>query len=485
VGAQRSRRGGLIVLLIAIVVVGIVATSVTVARADPSPGEKSVRVVQWPEAIAPIAHRVELIRGLRFRHSVPVRHVHVQRGTTVPVDARTRATFETALQPLVALGLVSGDNDVASLVSTMYESPAGVYSPESKVIRIFVPTGAAFGHAVLAHELTHALEDQHFRQGDRPTPRTASQAIADRAVVEGSASLVERWYVHEQWKAPFQREAPSGAVDLGTSTPLRQWEWFAALGTAPYALGLEYVDATLARGDLPWGRIVAYPPSSDVVVVDPLVSPGSLWQATSPIPSALVREPAALEVFLVLASRVDPADALEAVVHSAGAMLTTYERDGRPCADLTLLTRTPDDPAVNATLDEWIASAGAANASRSSVANFGSRVLEPARTPTGAPTVLLVKVGAPVLTSCRGVSAAPFGSFVVPLAQLVGRNAAIARALRHGLDDTTTACVAQAVFTDPQVRDDLRRALGSQPTISANHPRRVYRRAVAGCASNL
>ena len=101
-GAQRSGRRGRIVLLIAIVVVGIVVTSVTVARADPLPREKSVRVVQWPEAIAPIAHRVELIRGLRFRHSVPVRHVHVQRGTTVPVDARTRATFETALQPLVA-----------------------------------------------------------------------------------------------------------------------------------------------------------------------------------------------------------------------------------------------------------------------------------------------------------------------------------------------------------------------------------------------
>ena len=480
-GARRTGRGGLVVLLVAIVVVGVVATSVTVARADPPPAEKPVRVVHWPADIAPIADRVEQIRGLRFRHAIPVRHVQVPNGSATPVDASTRAALETAVKPLVALGMVGASNNVASLFDAASEPPAGVYTSDNEVIRVFVPTATASGRAVLAHELTHALEDQRFPQADRRTPRIATQVIAYRAVVEGSASRVQRLYVDEPWEPPFpaQRVVHPGEIQFGTDTSVQEWEWFAALGVAPYTLGTAYVDATLARGDVTWDRIIADPPISDVVIVDPLAPPGSLFQARG-LPSTTFSEPSAIEVYLVLASRIDPADALDAMLRSSGSLLTTYERDGRPCADLTLLTRRPDDPSVTATLDKWIASAGPANASRGSVST-GTRIVEPSRTPSGAPFVFTVQPGSPILTSCRGVAAVPFGSFFVPLALLVGRNEAAARAMRHGFDETATACIADAVLTDRRFRDHLRGDLESRSTLAANVPRRVYRRAVAGC----
>jgi hypothetical protein len=473
-----------VVLVVALLVVGAVITALTVDRAEPAPTPKAVHDVEWPDDIAPIARSVELIRGLRFKHAVPVRYVHASTFSlpASALDDRTRAALDTFLQPFVDFGLVNGQTDLATLLGAVAESPAGAYSPRSGVIRIYEPAGTTFARTVLAHELTHALENQNFPEKDRPSPVTPSEVLAEKGVVEGSATFVEQRYIAE-WTLPFARVAHQRSFNFSADATTRNWEWFTALGVAPYVLGPAYIDATLARGDLTWNKIVSLSPSGDVVILDPLVAPSSLWQATSPRRTASVPEPTALEVFLILASRIDTADALTAVTHSSGATLSTYDRDGRRCVDLSFVTATPNDPAVVGALDRWVAAAGPANASRAAVPSPFDSVVVPARTPGGRAIVSLLKPGGPILTSCRGVSVVPFGSFTVPLLQLAGRSTAVARSLRQGLEPSVTECIAHAVLADEQYRVALQQAVVSGPSAVGDAPARAYRRAQAACGS--
>jgi hypothetical protein len=185
---------------------------------------------------------------------------------------------------------------------------------------------------------------------------------------------------------------------------------------------------------------------------------------------------------MLLASRIDAAAALDAVSHSSGATFSMNDHDGRRCADLALVTTTRNDPVVIGALDRWIVAAGPANASRSSQPGGRSLVVAPARMPGGAPTVLLVKEGAPVLTSCN-VSVAPYGSFIIPFAQLAARNAAIAGALRHGVDDTAAACIGHAVLTDEEYRSALHRALDRNRDLPGDARAHVARRAAKACGT--
>jgi hypothetical protein len=97
--------------------------------------------------------------------------------------------------------------------------------------------------------------------------------------------------------------------------------------------------------------------------------------------------------------------------------------------------------------------------------------------------VSLLKPGGPILTSCRGVSVVPFGSFTLPLLQLAGRNAAVARSLRQGLEPSVTECIAHAVLADEQYRAALQQAVVSGPSAVGDAPARAYRRATATCVS--
>jgi hypothetical protein len=467
-----------------VVVVGAFVASLTVDRGAAAVPPKSPHEVRWPKDLALIAHRVEQIRGLRFRHAVPVRYVHTSSDASppAPLSDRARAALSRLIEPYVAFGLVDGQSDVATLTSGGSGSILGAYSTESHRIRIFVRPHTALGDEVVAHELTHALEDQHFPMKDRPEIHSSTQSVANGAVVEGSASLVERRYVA---KYPTLSALPGAhpLADRNAEAYDRSWEFFEALAVAPYSLGPQYVKAILGRGDLTWDRIVAYPPLSDVVIVDPLVTPGSLWRTESPIATGgftpgTEPAPTALEVYLLLASRVGAAAALDVVTHSSGATLAMYPRDGRTCVDLALVTMSPDDPSLTGTMDRWVAAAGPENAARSSVPSSASRGVDFRGSVTLTP-----RAGSLILTSCRGVAVTSYGSFVIAEAQLVARNAAIADALHHGQDEATAACIGRAVLADEPYHRTLQRTFDRYRDLPGQALTRVAHRAAMACGA--
>ena len=97
-----------------------------------------------------------------------------------------------------AFGLVEGDFDLLSDMEDLGTSgTVGTYAFEDEVIRVRGDSLTAEAKSTLVHELTHALQDQHFDIGDRMQESDDDDDAPDdslSALVEGDADRIEeRW----------------------------------------------------------------------------------------------------------------------------------------------------------------------------------------------------------------------------------------------------------------------------------------------------
>jgi hypothetical protein len=273
-----ERTAELVVLLLAVVLAaGAIALGGGGSGGAYSPG--SGRLVHGGGATAARAHvalierRVEALRGLRFRHPVPVAVVSPARtrrdgladfDRSQPV-ARRRASEEL----LELLGLLPPRSDLRRIESAIYgEQIAGYYDPRRK--RLALVRGAGVDDVTLAHELTHALEDQHVDlrrfEGGGDDRSTAQQAL-----VEGTATLVMERYAARWPSARPLGDALAGLTQTTAGTPLPQYVMRTLV--FPYFQGEAFVQALLRAGGGGW-RLVdvaerARPPRTTAEILQP------------------------------------------------------------------------------------------------------------------------------------------------------------------------------------------------------------------------
>jgi hypothetical protein len=91
-----------------------------------------------------------------------------------------------------ALGLIPDTLDLRGLLLELYaEQVAGYYDPEAKTFYLVEGTARETLRPVLAHELVHALQDQHVNLDSLISNRTNSDLqTAAQAAIEGQATLV-------------------------------------------------------------------------------------------------------------------------------------------------------------------------------------------------------------------------------------------------------------------------------------------------------
>ena len=147
----------------------------------------------------PIKHEVK--RKLADRHEV---ESYLEKGMKDDKDAKR---LERSSEVLKKFGLIPRDFQLGPfLVSMLKEQVAGYYDPKKKTVNILNWIDPEQQKPVLAHELTHALQDQSFgmekwmeeaqTEGDKknnPTPAdidTDEESSAREAVVEGQAMVV-------------------------------------------------------------------------------------------------------------------------------------------------------------------------------------------------------------------------------------------------------------------------------------------------------
>jgi hypothetical protein len=164
----------------------------------PGPSPKDPTAVPSAEQIDRILGQISHITGLKLKHPVPMSTLSKEEWRRW-VDDRVRESAkpeeirleETAMK---MFGFLPPEFDLrATTVDLMTEQAAAVYDHKKK--RMIFVQGAApddMEEAVLAHELSHALADQHFDMGrflDKG-PRSDESESARMAVVEGQAMWI-------------------------------------------------------------------------------------------------------------------------------------------------------------------------------------------------------------------------------------------------------------------------------------------------------
>ena len=253
----------------------------TTTATRPLPPARAARTVAelQPERVL---RRVEQLRGLRIRRRPRfVVLTPKQAGRRVERaeeresgGAVTEREERTNLALTTLLGLLPPDIDLDDLgrrVTT--QGTLGFYDGERNEMAIIarskrrLPVGV---ETTLAHELTHAIDDQHFGVLDRVIARRddADAELAYRSVVEGNASEVE-----ERYRRRYRIPQPDPTGDAEQQALVRDLPYGLRLQLGfPYALGQVFVDALRAQpgGERLLDRALrADPPRTSVEILDP------------------------------------------------------------------------------------------------------------------------------------------------------------------------------------------------------------------------
>ncbi|MGH9547496.1 MAG: hypothetical protein ACRD23_19985 [Terriglobales bacterium] len=240
------------------------------------------------DTLFPIKHQVK--RQLVSRDQV---ESYVTKHTSEDEDARRLRRSELVLKKF---GLLPRDFDLGKFLPPLLkEQVAGYYDPKSKTVNLLDWLGAEQQKPVLAHELTHALQDQSFNLEKYMKPvdadlvkkkRITAQDIendevstARQAVVEGQAMVVLVDYLLEPMglslkDSPQVVQSLKDGMLVGTadsiefrSAPIYMKE---AL-TFPYRYGIDFIAELLKEGgkDKAFAELFLNPPHTTRQIMEP------------------------------------------------------------------------------------------------------------------------------------------------------------------------------------------------------------------------
>jgi hypothetical protein len=367
------------VLIGAAAVVGALAlvagASVVLLGSDGGPEHPD----RWDPRVAGIVGWLERERDLRFDHPVAVDFLSPARyraaATTsdeelTPEDRRAIEQYGGAYR---ALGLAEGPVDL--LGSSNEVSDTGTlafYDAKTERITVRGTELTAGLRVTLAHELTHALQDQHF--GLDQLYEDASDVQPDsydtqlRAIVEGDATRMEERYVSEELTQRERTRFREEQQDTGEEANEELEDEDVPpglLGTfsAPYWFGPRFVSLLeQEEGSEAIDDALRLPPSSSEQLFDPIAYlNGDRAVGVDPIPApkgATVLEQGpfgSVQWYLMLAERVDPDVALRAVDGWGGDASTVWADGDDVCVRAAFSGDTPDDDEEMLTaLEDWV-----------------------------------------------------------------------------------------------------------------------------------
>jgi hypothetical protein len=244
------------------------------------------RLPKGPTATAAPARSVDAVisdveafvsrtRGLAFKRKVPVTLLDGSRfkDRLLQDAAEERAHVEMEARELKALGLIGKDVDLYEvLLRFTGDAVVGFYDTKRHELVVRGGKLTPYARATLAHELTHALDDQWFGL-DRPELDAGGrdeEALAFSALVEGNAVRVETTYRSklssaERVQAALEESKLAGQVDLQGVPPI-----VPRLIGFPYLAGPPFVLALVqAGGERRVDAALKVPPTTSEDILDP------------------------------------------------------------------------------------------------------------------------------------------------------------------------------------------------------------------------
>jgi len=396
-GKRRRRAIGVIVLAVLLAGVGTLAT---VARSNgPSYPPK------WDPRILSIVHFVEQERGLTFQHPVKVEFLdgaHFDKEVSVPQprSASERRAITQTLEELRALGLVHGNPNLAQSENQLTEDGAvGLYVYTKKTVFVRGTSLTPYVRVTLAHELTHALQDQYFDL-TRLRETTRGDGSALTALIEGDAVRVQNAYertlsaadqhTYDQESNTFQQS--SGASSSSIPAVLED------VMSYPYAFGPAFIDNLVDHGgDAAIDNAFRNPPTAEAQIIDPVAYPIGWQPIPMPTPSVphgdRVTDPASpfgeLGLFEVLGSQLGYDTAWKAMQGWAGDTSLSYLAGHTTCDAIEVgMKTTGETDALTTAARQWANAAGTHATVNESGRRVTIRSCDPGPDAPPAPTII-------------------------------------------------------------------------------------------------
>jgi hypothetical protein len=375
---EKPKRAGAVVAIIASVAIFIVGVGV-VAWATLGRDDGPSHPDDWDPRVDEIAQAVQTERGVLFEHPVHVDFLSEEEfkaDVTASEEELTdedREELDQAESLFRALGLVEGEFDLFEEQNRLTgEGTLAYYDPETERVRVKGTEMTPALRVTLAHELTHALQDQFVDIDEVREDLSVDDATRYRAVVEGDASNVEDAYAAdkltaEEYQQYVDESSDTSDVDIDEVPPA-----LVAFFQAPYAIGPAFDQIVKAKGgSTALNALLREPPTTDRQLLDPRAyfdRTSATDVDTPPVPEGAEAiddgEFGALEWYVVMASRIDPVQALDVIDNWAGDSYASYEQDGRVCVSSRYAALDQAGAAeVEAAFDAWIAN-GMADSAR-------------------------------------------------------------------------------------------------------------------------
>ncbi|MEA3018507.1 MAG: hypothetical protein QOI47_31 [Actinomycetota bacterium] len=382
--APRSRRNPIVAVVAVLVVLSLVGGAIEIAfgrtgtktaarpPATTSTGPPTTlgpapSATELDKVVATISAFVARARELPFVHPVPVKLLGADEfAARVRKDSLTDlASLEKSEGVLRAVGLLAPGVKLADVLgSFLGASVVGYYDPKAKELVVRGAAITPYVRITLSHELTHALDDQHFGL-DRPALDKADDesGTAFSALVEGNAVRIQEEYrktlsAAERKQSDAEEARLSAAIDLSKVPRV-----IPELIEFPYQFGPALVDALVAHGgEKRVDEAFAKPPTTTEQVVDP-----AAWLSTGAPPVSVAPPTAEGPTFdqgvlglwglvLVLEDEVGQQGAISAAKGWGGDWYVAWKKGAKVCVRDTLAMDTPKDlQELGSALDDWAA----------------------------------------------------------------------------------------------------------------------------------
>ncbi len=263
------------VLIAAIVAVSAATAFAATQEGTPVTGPRKTLI---EDDIMP---KVANLRGLEYLHDVPVRSVSkddVEKYIRSAIAEETTDEEFSGYEKILAyLGLIPAGMDLKeTLIQAYRENIAGYYDDREKAF--FVVQGSssqALDNVTIAHELVHALQDQHFDLSsfDDITRHDDDAALGVMGLAEGDATDIMWRYATgyaPRGEGPVPEYATVTSISLGPESMPGMPMIIMQNMLFPYTYGTRFVETLLTKAG-PEAVDYAFrnPPISSEQLIDP------------------------------------------------------------------------------------------------------------------------------------------------------------------------------------------------------------------------
>lgn len=244
----------------------------------PTPSGQVSAAPSLPALVAQVAQQAAQVRELTFKSPVTPEPVTAKRMSQLvqqnAADPQSVALLKREQQPLITMGALPAGTNLPKAVNDLVGSDIiGFYDSRThRLVFIGSSSPTPYQRMTLAHELTHALDDQYFRLGrldDMQGRCVDDQQEAFLALAEGDAVANSlKWddrFLTAAEKQKLQQEQ-SSFPPLPSSIP----PFVISSFQFPYPNGLQFVQTLLAGGgEAAVNAAFRNPPQSTEQIIHP------------------------------------------------------------------------------------------------------------------------------------------------------------------------------------------------------------------------